>query len=142
MYSGTYGANGSTYRTELETFSRITATGTAGNGPASFTVELKDGLIREYGINANSRILSIGQPEARAWTLSRISDRAGNSINVTWHNDTINVTDWQLLRRNINISQCSFDTGTEMGILVYGSKARIFACSSSGMPVSPRERGL
>jgi len=90
LYSGTYGGSGSTYRTELETYSRITASGAAGNGPASFKVELKNGLIREYGINENSRILSVGQPETRAWTLSRVSDRAGNSISLAWHNDTIN----------------------------------------------------
>src|SRR5882672_7775724 len=31
---GTYGATGSTYQTEIETFSRVTANGSAGNGPA------------------------------------------------------------------------------------------------------------
>ncbi len=90
LFSGTYGVSGSTYRTEMETYSRITASGSAGNGPASFKVELKNGLIHEYGIDSNSRILSIGQAEARAWALSRISDRAGNSITFTWHNDTLN----------------------------------------------------
>jgi len=90
LFSGSYGAAGSTYRTEIETYSRITASGSAGNGPASFKVELKSGLIHEYGTNTNSRILSIGQPEARAWALNRVSDRAGNSITFTWHNDTAN----------------------------------------------------
>ncbi len=45
LASGTYGTTGSTYRTELETFARVTASGTAGSGPASFTVEQKNGLI-------------------------------------------------------------------------------------------------
>jgi RHS repeat-associated protein len=90
LFSGTYGQSGSTYRTEIETYSRITALGAAGDGPASFKVELKNGLIYEYGNNTNSRILSLGQLEARAWAVNKISDRSGNQINVTWHNDTAN----------------------------------------------------
>jgi RHS repeat-associated protein len=90
-YSGTYGAPGSTYRSEIETYARITALGpSAGNGPGGFKVEHKNGLVYEYGITADSQILSLNQPEARAWALSRISDRSGNAITVTWHNDTQN----------------------------------------------------
>ncbi len=49
LVSGTYGAAGSEYRTELDSFSRIVASGTAGNGVASFTVQTKAGLTMEYG---------------------------------------------------------------------------------------------
>ncbi len=62
----------------------------AGNGPGAFKVELKNGLIYEYGTTADSQILSLGQDEARAWALSRISDRSGNEITFTWHDDTVN----------------------------------------------------
>ncbi len=82
---------GSTYRTEIETYARITALGpAAGNGPGAFRVEHKNGLIYEYGTTADSQILSIGQPEARAWALNKISDRSGNEITFTWHDDTAN----------------------------------------------------
>ncbi len=47
LVSGTYGAAGSEYRTERESFSKIVANGTAGNGPASFTVKTKAGLTLE-----------------------------------------------------------------------------------------------
>ena len=90
LYSGTYGQAGSTYRTEIESYSRVTALGTAGKGPASFTMELKNGLIYEFGGNSNSRILSLGQAEVRAWALNRIRDRAGNQVLIAWHNDTTN----------------------------------------------------
>ena len=90
LYSGTYGAAGSTYRTEIESYARITALGSAGNGPASFKVEHKNGLIYEYGNTTDSRILSLGQPEARAWAVNRISDRSGNHLDFGWHNDTLN----------------------------------------------------
>ncbi len=42
---GTYGANGTEYRTEKEQFARITSKGGSGNNPDSFTVERKDGSI-------------------------------------------------------------------------------------------------
>jgi RHS repeat-associated protein len=90
LFSGTYGVAGSVYRTELETFARITASGAAGNGPASFTVEQKDGLIYEYGTTTDSRIESIGQSTARAWAVSKIRDRSGNAIDFTYTEDTTN----------------------------------------------------
>jgi RHS repeat-associated protein len=89
-FSGTYGRTGSTYRTELESYARITVLSEAGNGPGSFKVELKNGLIYEYGATADSRILSLGKQEARAWALNQISDRSGNHITVGWYNDTTN----------------------------------------------------
>ena len=90
-YSGNYGEPGSTYRTEIETYARITALGpAAGDGPGAFRVEHKNGLIYEYGTSPDSQILSIGQPEARAWAVNRISDRSGNEITFTWHDDTVN----------------------------------------------------
>jgi hypothetical protein len=39
LASGTYGTAGSVYHTEVESFARITAYGTAGTGPAYFRVE-------------------------------------------------------------------------------------------------------
>ncbi len=90
LAAGTYGQAGSEYRTELETFARIRAYGAAGNGPAQFTVERKDGLVHEYGATADSRIESQGQPTARAWALNRIRDRAGNAILFEYTEDAAN----------------------------------------------------
>lgn len=90
LVGGTYGAAGSTYRTELNSFSRITAVGSAGNGPASFRVETRDGLVHYYGYTADSRIESLGQSTARAWAVNRIEDRQHNSITFSWGEDTSN----------------------------------------------------
>ncbi|MBP9592354.1 MAG: VCBS repeat-containing protein, partial [Steroidobacteraceae bacterium] len=90
LFSGTYGAAGSEYRTEVETFARIRAYGTAGNGPAYFVVERKDGRIDEYGNSATSRIESLGQSTARAWALSKTRDRAGNEMTLNYIEDTTN----------------------------------------------------
>jgi hypothetical protein len=40
-----YGQAGTTYDTEISAFSQITAIGMAGNGPASFVLKAKSGLI-------------------------------------------------------------------------------------------------
>jgi hypothetical protein len=90
LVSGTYGTHNAQYRTEIETFARIISLNTAGNGPANFTVEQKNGLIYEYGSTEDSRIQSVGSSSVRAWALSKIRDRDGNAIVFTYIEDTTN----------------------------------------------------
>jgi hypothetical protein len=90
LVSGTAGTDGAVYATEIETFSRVVASGAMGNGPASFTVTSKNGLVYEYGSNASSRVYAGSTGTVRTWALSRIHDRAsasGNSIALTYDND-------------------------------------------------------
>ena len=87
LVSGTYGNPNAQYRTEIESFARITSLGTAGNGPSNFTVEHKNGLIYEYGNTPDSRILSVGSTTARAWALNKVRDRDGNAILFTYFQD-------------------------------------------------------
>jgi RHS repeat-associated protein len=93
LTSGSYGAPGSRYQTEIESFTRVTAYDVAGNGPAYFIAELKNGLIYEYGNSSDSRVESLaaagGQVATpRVWALNRIRDRSGNSIDFTYLEDT------------------------------------------------------
>jgi RHS repeat-associated protein len=90
LVSGTYGSAGATYQTEIETFSRITSNGVAGNGPQYFIVERKDGLVYEYGNTEDSRIQSVAQTTARTWALNKVRDRSGNAITFTYFEDTTN----------------------------------------------------
>ena len=81
----TYGQAGTTYQTEVADFSLVTANGTAGNGPASFTVQGKDGYTYVYGVSnsaggTNSQVLASGTTTASAWMLSQIEDRFGNTL--------------------------------------------------------------
>jgi RHS repeat-associated protein len=89
-----YGAPGSEYRTEIESFARIRAVdGASTNGPMSFTVENADGRTLEYGATNDSRIDSskgASTLAGRAWTLNRIRDRAGNVIDYRYTEDTAN----------------------------------------------------
>ena len=87
LVSGTYGIAGSEYRTEIETFSRIKAFGSAGNGPGWFVVEGKDGLVYEFGNTTDSRILSKGQTTARSWALNLVRDRDFNEIKYVYIRD-------------------------------------------------------
>jgi RHS repeat-associated protein len=85
LTSGTYGTAGSTYQTEVADFSLITASGTAGNGPAAFIVKGKDGLTYEYGNTSDSRITPSGTiTTPYLWLLNKVSDRAGNNYIVTY----------------------------------------------------------
>ncbi len=90
LASGTYGAAGSTYRTEIETFARVSASGSAGAGPATFTVEQRDGLIYDYGTTVDSQVEALGSGTIRVWALSRIRDRTGNAISFAYIEDATN----------------------------------------------------
>ncbi len=91
LVSGTYGAPDSIYATEIESFSKIVASGSAGNGPASFTVTSKNGLVYEYGSTADSQVYAGASGTIRTWALSTVRDRAattsGNSIAITYTNE-------------------------------------------------------
>lgn len=80
LNGGTYGANGSTYQTEIADFSLVTANVPGSNGPASFTVQGLDGLTYEFGNGGNSQVLATGTGVATSWMLDKISDRLGNTL--------------------------------------------------------------
>ncbi len=90
LISGTYGADSSQYRTEIESFREIIAHGSAGNGPSWFEVHLRTGQVLQYGNTTNSQILAVGNTTARAWALNQVTDTVGNYYTVTYTNDTTN----------------------------------------------------
>ncbi len=90
--SGAYGADGTEYRTEIDSFSRVVSHGTAGSGPAYFTVETKAGQILEYGGTTDSRVPVAGRDEARFWALNRVEDTVGNYMTLAYLEDAANET--------------------------------------------------
>jgi RHS repeat-associated protein len=85
---GTYGADGSEYRTEIESFSRIIAHNATGvTGPGWFEVHTKSGQIIELGNSTDSRILAQSTSVARVWAASKISDTVGNYMLVSYTTD-------------------------------------------------------
>lgn len=88
--SGTYGNNGTVYRTELEGFSKIVSYGAAGSGPSWFRAWTKSGQIIEYGNTANSKIEAQGKSSVRSWGVNKISDTKGNYLTASYIEDNAN----------------------------------------------------
>ena len=92
LLSGAYGADGSTYVTERDSFSVITSVGSfesQTNVPASFKVETKAGLILYFGLGDNSRartnllkpVRDTGKKDTvNRWMLQRIADLHGSFV--------------------------------------------------------------
>jgi len=79
--SGSYGGNGSIYKTEIDEMSRIISYSEGYNGPARFVINKKDGTVWEYGGTEDSRI----EPQNKndvvlKWLVNKISDLDGNTI--------------------------------------------------------------
>jgi hypothetical protein len=90
LISGTYGADGTEYRTERESFTKIVSYGSAGTGPAWFKVWSKSGQVLEYGNTADSRIEAQGKSSVRIWALNKASDTKGNYFTVSYNEDNSN----------------------------------------------------
>ncbi len=88
--SGGYGADGTEYRSEIDSFARVISRGTAGIGPAWFEVHTKSGQILEFGHTPDSQIRVVGQTTVRAWAVSKVADTKGNYFTVTYTPDTAN----------------------------------------------------
>jgi RHS repeat-associated protein len=85
-----YGAAGSEYRTEIESFAKVTAIGQLGSGPQSFSVKMKNGTTYEYGATADSRAIMSGHTTPTAWLVNKVTDSNQNYYTVTYTNDTAN----------------------------------------------------
>ncbi|GGC87345.1 hypothetical protein GCM10011396_38240 [Undibacterium terreum] len=83
QYDDYYWATTAEFRTEQESFTRITRTS------IGFTAEFKDGKTHYYGNTSNSVILASGRPgsDVLLWALGNISDRSGNFITVEYNQD-------------------------------------------------------
>jgi RHS repeat-associated protein len=83
VISGAYGADGSEYRTEIDSYTRVIAHGSAGAGlgPSWFEVHTKAGQTMEFGRTVDAEVLTNG---ARAWMVNKVIDAAGNYFTVTY----------------------------------------------------------
>ncbi|WP_291558132.1 SpvB/TcaC N-terminal domain-containing protein [Comamonas sp. SCN 65-56] len=88
--NGAYGGNGTEYRTESESYSRVVSYGSQSSGPASWKIWTKSGQILEYGNTADSRIEAQGKNEVMLWALNRLADTVGNYLTVGYIEDNPN----------------------------------------------------
>ncbi|MEJ2610735.1 MAG: FG-GAP-like repeat-containing protein [Candidatus Thiodiazotropha sp.] len=93
--SGEYGADGTQYHTEIDSYTRITSIGgDLEHGPASWRVETKEGQTLELGSSENSRLVSnsdvdlvlLGGHFNVSWHVARIEDAVGNEIHFSYDN--------------------------------------------------------
>ncbi|NVD69567.1 hypothetical protein HUX88_03220 [Duganella sp. BJB1802] len=100
-----YWADGAEYRTEIDSFSRITAVGTTTSdniANRSFKIESRDGRVLTFGSTRDSAVAALiigsvnsgvtaSQPSAKngaqSWALDAIKDRAGNYISISYLQD-------------------------------------------------------
>lgn len=89
VVSGSYGADGAEYRTELDRHLRIVSHGAVDGGPARFTVWHGDGGFSEYGRREDARVATRvggGAPSATlVWAISRRQDASGNYFDFDYH---------------------------------------------------------
>jgi hypothetical protein len=88
---GTYGANLSEYRTEVDGFLKIIAhTATGVTGIAYFEVQDKAGQTLQFGETTDSRAFAVGTTAVRVWAVNQVKDIKTNFYNVTYTNDAVN----------------------------------------------------
>jgi RHS repeat-associated protein len=90
LVSGTYGADGSEYRTENNAFVKVIAVGNANGGPDRFMVWTKSGLIQEFGNTVDSKIEASGKVNVIYWLLNKVTDTKGNYFTITYEEDNAN----------------------------------------------------
>lgn len=128
--TGIDGADGTEYRTELESFSRIVSYGSFRNGPAYFKVWTKAGLLIEFGRAAGSRVdgeprhNSGGQsPGALSWAVSKITDTAGNYLSFVYDWDD-SAREQTLARIDYTGNESSSPVLTPYASVVFGYESR------------------
>ena len=84
--SGGYGQDGTEYRTEIESFTRVISRGQGGSAsPANFIAYAKDGRVLLYGSRDDATQSYFGS--VRRWALSEVQDRSGNAIEIHYRKE-------------------------------------------------------
>ncbi|MCT2532888.1 FG-GAP-like repeat-containing protein [SAR92 clade bacterium H231] len=94
LTSGTYGASGSIYKTEIDSFAKIEAFGGSTGHPDYWKVYRKDGSTSTYGwsgTNNDSELEawsgSTKSGKVASWAIKQLLDSANNQIVYTYSND-------------------------------------------------------
>jgi hypothetical protein len=110
--SGTYGAAGSEYRTELDSYARITA---VGAGPQYWQIQTKAGLVVKLGETLDSKLAVT--PGTLAWCVNRVEDTLGNYYSVEYARD-LPTTEFDFV--NHRVSKLKYTGNALQGLNVAG----------------------
>ena len=83
--NGSYGSNGTEYRTEQDGLTKVISYGSQASGPEYFIAQTKSGQILQYGKSTDSRIEAQGKSDVRLWAVNKISDTVSNYLTVTYN---------------------------------------------------------
>lgn len=126
----------SEYRTEIDSFARITLHGSIANASSFFQVETKEGRVSYYGAHAgstNAVFIPEGAPAPLAWKLRHVEDRQGNSIHYSYGSSNIGHVLTEIRYTGIGRTpgnrkvRFSYDTNRSDVVLRYLAGARISA---------------
>ncbi|MEO6146149.1 MAG: FG-GAP-like repeat-containing protein, partial [Sulfuriferula sp.] len=84
--TGPNGGNGTEYRTEVESFTKVISYGSSGNGPAWFSAWTKDGRILTFGGTTDSKILAPDGTTVRIWAENKSANSKGSFFTVSYQN--------------------------------------------------------
>lgn len=78
------GKDGTEYRTELESWTRVFSYGNSGSGPTCFIAYAKDGSVMQFGTSPDARIRPANAMAVVSWGLNKIADRNGNYVEIEY----------------------------------------------------------
>lgn len=120
--NGSYGDNGTEYRTENGNGVRVFSYGQTGtshsvpgfvfyrdSGPEKFIVHARDGSQSEYGYTDDSRIERIGGSGVKDWLINKSTDQFTNYITYSYNEDNVN--------GDVNIARIDYAGNTDNTIL-------------------------
>jgi RHS repeat-associated protein len=82
---GTDGMDGTQYRTEINSFTKVISNGASGSGPSTFTAWTKSGLTYTFGGANGASFSPSGQNGTiLTWLISKIQDQAGNYMTFSY----------------------------------------------------------
>ena len=84
--SGVYGGDGTTYRTEIDSYAVVSSHGIVNGQPEYFKVVRNDGSTSYYG-NGNSSQQLAGEGTIVSWSINLFKDSAGNPIRFSYLNE-------------------------------------------------------
>ncbi|MDC8012568.1 SpvB/TcaC N-terminal domain-containing protein [Tahibacter soli] len=135
-----YGANGAVYRTEIDSFARITQFGdTLGGAGSCFKVESKSGVVRYYGgtpigisCSDGARVIPGGVTAPLSWMVKREVDSLGNTVTYTYASSDATGTYGvgEVLLQGVQYTGFGADPGDRSVTLLYEERPAIDRTSS------------
>jgi len=79
-----YGEDGTEYRTEIESWTKVISQGNVGGGPSSFTAYSRDGSVMYFATTNDARVQPVNCKVVSTWALNKVVDRNGNYISIEY----------------------------------------------------------